>query len=242
MKLRRPLALATRGLAVVAATAAASYAALAGITWYRFGHQSSPARDEIDPLLDRFMPSYDVVERHHTRVAAPADVALAAAAALDVQRPLIVRAIFQARALALGSDPDDVQRPRALLPWVQTLGWNVLAEESGREIVVGAVTKPWEANPEFRGLSPGEFLAFDEPGYVKIAWTLRADPISATESVLRHETRAKATDPGSRERFRRYWSFAWPGIFALRPIILRQATRDATSRAARPPLVEAGTA
>ena len=53
--------------------------------------------------------------------------------------------------------------PRGLLALVKTLGWGVLAEIPGREIVMGAVTQPWMADVVFRPLPPGEFAAFHEP-------------------------------------------------------------------------------
>jgi hypothetical protein len=86
--------------------------------------------------------------------------------------------------------------------------------------VVGAVTKPWEPNPVFRSIPPDQFAAFAEPGYVKIAWTLRADPIDDGSSVFRTETRALATDPFARTRFRAYWSFLSPGIWLIRRMML----------------------
>jgi hypothetical protein len=101
---------------------------------------------------------------------------------------------------------------------VQSLGWGVLAMVPGREVVVGAVTKPWEANVTFRALPPDQFAAFSEPGYVKIVWTLRAEPITATES-LRTETRAIATDPRARVKFR-HWSFLSRGIIVIRWTVL----------------------
>lgn len=91
----------------------------------------------------------------------------------------------------------------------------MLAEVPGREVVVGAITKPWEANVTFRALPPDQFAAFSEPGYVKIVWTLRNEPITATESVFLAETRATATDASARARFRRYWSFLSPGIILI---------------------------
>jgi hypothetical protein len=50
---------------VGAALASAAYATYVGATWLRYGHPSHPTVDERDELLDRFMPVYDVVERHH---------------------------------------------------------------------------------------------------------------------------------------------------------------------------------
>ena len=62
------------------ALAAAAYAAYAGVTWYRYGRTRPARRDELDPLLDQFMPEYEIAERHHVRVAAPPEITLAAAA------------------------------------------------------------------------------------------------------------------------------------------------------------------
>ena len=70
------------------------------------------------------------------------------------------------------------------MPLVRSIGWRVLGENCGREIVVGAVAQPWEADVTFHGLNPDAFAAFTEPGYVKIAWSLRADP-------LIHDARAR---------------------------------------------------
>ena len=69
-----------RAAVVGIATAAAACAARAAIVWIRYGHPSAPADPaEADPLLDRFLPQYEVVERHHIRVAAPPEVAFATA-------------------------------------------------------------------------------------------------------------------------------------------------------------------
>jgi hypothetical protein len=50
-----------------------------------------------DPLLDRFMPVYDNAERHHIRVAAPAEITFTTACKTDLQQSPIARAIFRAR-------------------------------------------------------------------------------------------------------------------------------------------------
>jgi hypothetical protein len=96
--------------------------------------------------------------------------------------------------------------------------------------VVGAVTKPWEANVTFRSLAPDEFAAFAEPGCVKIAWTLRADPIGEHESIVRTETRALATSLSARTRFRRYWAFLSPGTILIRWMSLAPLKAEAERR------------
>ena len=208
--------------------AVAAYGVYVGITWYRYGHASPPSPEEQDPLLDRFIQAY---ERHQIRIAAPAGVTLAAAQETDLHASRLVQTIIKAREVVLGATPDDRPRPRGLLAEVQSLGWGVLAEVPGREVVVGAVTKPWEANVTFRALPPDQFAAFSEAGYVKIVWTLRADPITATESVFRTETRATATDASARAKFRRYWSFLSPGIILIRWAVLGPVKNEAERRA-----------
>ncbi len=177
------------------------------------------------------LPLADVAERHHIRVEAPADITFASACEMDVLQSPIIRAIFKTREVLLGSEPDTAVRPRGLLASTTSMGWGVLAEVPGREVVMGAVTQPWQANVTFRPLPPDEFAAFNEPGYVKIAWTLRADPIGATRSIFRTETRAIATDAVARTKFRRYWSFLSPGIIAIRRMMLTPVKADAERRA-----------
>jgi hypothetical protein len=211
--------------------AAGAYGAYAAVTWFRYGRPSRLEPESQDPLLERFMPSCDVAERHHVRVSAPAEITFAAAREADLMESPVARAIFRAREVILGSEPVRTTRPRGLLAMTQSLGWRVLAEVPDREVVVGAVTQPWKANVTFRGLPPDEFAAFNEPGYVKIAWTLRADPIASTESVFRTETRAIATDAAARARFRRYWSFLSPGIIVIRSMMLHPLKAEAERRA-----------
>jgi len=220
-----------RWLSIAASVGAAAYATYAGLTWLRYGHASRPATEDEDPLLDRFMPSYEVVERHQIRVSAPAAIVLATAAETDLLQTQIARAIFRAREVILGSEPDPVTRPHGLLALTKSLGWCVLAEVPGREVVMGAVTQPWKANVTFQGLPAEEFAAFNEPGFVKIAWTLRADPIGAAESVFRTETRVVATDASARAKFRRYWSLLSPGIIVIRWVMLQPVKKEAERRA-----------
>jgi hypothetical protein len=221
-----------RLVSVATAVAAAAYAAYVTNTWTSYGNPSAPEPDEDDELLDRFIPEYDVVERHSISIAAPAAEVLAAAKEQDLLELPLVNTIFRARELALGASPGDREQPRGLLAATQSLGWGVLAERPGREIVVGAVTKPWEPNVTFRAVPPDQFAAYRTPGDVKIVWTLRADPVGSDRSIFRTETRAVATDRVARDRFRRYWSFVSPGVSAIRWLSLQPLKREAERRAA----------
>ena len=214
-----------------AGLAATTYAAYVAWTWSHYGHPSPPRNDAQDDLLDRFMPVYDVVERHHIHVDAPARLTLAVAREIDLSNSPIIRAIFKGRELILGATPDARPRPRGLLAEVQSLGWVVLAEVADHEVVVGAVTRPWEANVTFRSIPAADFAAFSEPDYVKIVWTLRADTTGASSSMFSTETRAVATDAAARSKFRPYWAFLSPGIFLIRQAMLRPVKTQAERQA-----------
>ncbi len=200
-------------------------------------------RKAPDALLDRYMPVADVDERHETQIEAPADVTWDVARHLDFGQSRLVRAIFRGRELMMRSTspepeatPDEEGASAApgdagdFLSRALALGWRMLAEEPGREILLGAVTKPWEADPEFLGLAPDAFIAFDEPGYVKIAWMLRVDEIGEAVSLFSTETRAIATNRESRRRFRRYWRLVLPGVLVIRHEMLRLVKHEAERR------------
>ena len=217
-------------LALGAGAAAGAYAAYAGATWLRYGH-TKPARAESqDPLLDVFMPEFEVAERHQIDVAAPADVTLETAMTVDLYESSAVRAIFKGRELFMGATRDTSPRPRGLVEAMKSIGWSVLATIPDREVVVGAVTKPWEASVVFRSVPADEFSAFNEPDYVKIAWTLRADSVGPGHSIARTETRVMTTDAASRRKFRRYWSLASPGILLIRRFMLKRVKALAEAR------------
>lgn len=224
-----------RWLAFSAAFCFASYTVHAGATWLRYGRRRAPAGRAVeDPLLDRFMPEYDVVERHGIPVAAPAEVTFAAACDIDLLDSRIARIIFKGRELLLRAHPDGNALPPGLVAKTKALGWGVLAEVPGREIVMGAVTQPWEPNVVFHALAPGEFASFRDPGYVKIVWTLRADPLTEAASIFRTETRVLALGPVARSKFRRYWAFVSPGIILIRLAMLGPVKREAERRARTP--------
>ena len=197
-------------------------------TWLRYGR--APKRRGAPTLLDRYLPTYEVLERHHTRVAAPVEVTYAAARELSLMSSPVVRAIFRGRELLMRAHAAGEQSPQSLIDEVLSIGWGVLAQETGREIVLGAVTQPWEAEVHFRALPPDEFASFDTPGFAKIAWTIRADPVGETTSRFTTETRVATTDPEARKRFRRYWTMVSPGIRLIRRESLRLVRSDAERR------------
>jgi len=228
MKILRTIA---RTVATGIAAAAAGYATIAAITWVRYG---APRRFHDSELLDFFLPDPEVVERHQTSVAAPCAFTYAAACATNLQSSPIIRAIIGTRKFVLGGLKELRNQPERietdLIAESQAMGWGILAQIADHEIVLGAVTQPWVANPTFHALSPDEFSSFKEPGWVKIVWNLRAVPLGNDKSVFITETRVATTDTTARTKFRRYWSLVSPGVWVIRRLLLGPVRRDAEQR------------
>lgn len=210
----------------------------------RHGTLSTPpaARCTIEPdgpaLLDAYIPTWDARERFHVDVAAPPGLVMAVARAYDMQSHPLVRAIFAARSVLMGSKRI-TRVPRGLVDEMKAIGWGVLRDEEGRAFAAGATCRPWLADVQFVPIPEAEFRAFDSPGQVKIAWTLETTS-RGSGTRLASETRAVATDADARERFVAYWRWARFGIIPIRwlllPAVARRAEaahrtrRDATTR------------
>ncbi|HYL56081.1 MAG TPA: hypothetical protein VEU73_10960 [Gemmatimonadales bacterium] len=184
-----------------------------------------------DRLIERFIPQADVTECHETLVRAPADVVFAVAQTLDFQSIPVVRALIWLRTKLLRATPPPTQvRPTGLVAETTALGWGVLAERPGRELVMGAVTQPWKGNVVFTPVVPKGFLAFSEPDLVKIVWTLEAEPLGPALTRFRTETRVLATDEEARRKFQSYWRWAKFGIVLIRRLMLPSLRREAERR------------
>jgi hypothetical protein len=196
----------------------------------RRGDAKRSPDDAKDSALDRFIPSPEVSEHHQIAIHAPVDVVMAAARSLELMTSPVIRAIIRTRELALGGAPDSRPHPTALYDQMLSIGWVELFHEAGHEIVFGAVTQPWLAAPTFRSIPADQFRDFYEPGYVKIVWTLRAEPVDDKRSIFHTETRVSTTDADARERFRQYWSYVAPGVKLIRMLMLQPLRRAAEQR------------
>jgi putative NADPH-quinone reductase len=205
-----------------------AYLSYVALTWARFGSSRS---SDTTTLLDEVMPDYDVRLHHETKIAAPAEVAFDAMDRANVDGSPIVAALFRAREIIMRARHSDAPLPRGLRAQLESFGWRIVAERPGKELVFGAITQPWKANPRFEGLPAEQFARFHEPGYAKIAFTLRVDPLDAASSKAQTETRVQTTDVASRAKFRRYWAFLSPGMEVIRIVLLAQLKAEAERRA-----------
>jgi hypothetical protein len=200
-----------------------AFAAMPLIASFFGAAQASRGNSE---LLDPFIPSPDVRERHEIVIHAPAEVVFEVARNLDIQSIAIVRIVFWLRARMLRAKP--IARPRKpFLADMLLLGWRLLAEDPGKYLVAGAACQPWKADVKFIPIEAADFASFRDPGLVKIAWTFEAEAEGPARTRFATETRAAATDAGGRLEFQRYWRKFRPGIVMIRRILLSAIRREA---------------
>lgn len=190
-------------------------------------------------LLERCLPDYDVTETHVVVVDADTDVTWQAARRGDLSRSAVVRTLLELRSLpnrlqrVLAGRPAESARPPLNLDDMERVGFLLLGERPGHEIVFGSVVQPWKAVTDSEPAPQVEadrFAAFDTPGYVKVAFNIRVEPYGRGRSLVTSETRTAATDPASLHRFSRYWLLVGPISALIRRLMLRIVKSDAERR------------
>jgi len=186
--------------------------------------------DASKGFVEKFIGKADVIMNHEILVDAPAYIVFEVAEHFDLQSIPIVYYLFRSREFLLHIRPKPRPTYKTLVSETKKLGWITLDCIPGRELIMGAVAQPWVGDREFRPLAPEEFAAFMEPGFVKIVWTLEAQPIESHTTRFRTQTRVVATDARARRRFRIYWLFAGKLVSLIRILGLRAIRSEAERR------------
>lgn len=185
--------------------------------------------DGTPALLDRFVPHPDVMRRHETIVHAPAQFVMEVARGFEIESIGLVRTLFRLRSSLLRAPAQQAQQRLGLVAQMQSIGWHCLANDPDHYFVAGAACQPWQADPAFSPVAPGDFPSFAAPDRVKIAWTLEVTELAPALTLFATETRVEATDDQARIKFRRYWRKFGAGIVLIRlvllPVLRRQAER-----------------
>jgi len=172
--------------------------------------------------LDRVIPAPRLVEVDHVDLAVSPHRAWDEVRHGDLGDSQLARALFLVRTLpdrfAHRSSSTTLElRIDALHSSPESPGFQVLADDGGTELVVGAIGKVWHLQIPFVHVAGAEaFRAFAEPRFVKVAWALRVTPRGEHDSRVTVEVRVDATDAESWARFRRYFAVIGPGSRFIR--------------------------
>jgi hypothetical protein len=176
-------------------------------------------------LIDEILPEYDFSERHSTSVEAAPERAYEIARRLDMGGSALIRLLFRLRGL-----------PSAALDLdgLCALGFSILAERPGRELVLGLVGQFWTRDGGVLAVTRSGFGEFRQPGYALAAWNFHVSGHPRGGTSLSTETRVHCTDAASRFSFRLYWLLVRPFSGLIRRVMLREIKRQAEQGVDRP--------
>lgn len=187
-----------------------------------------------NPPLDAFLPAAVHQTRFFTDVAAtPAETWKAMLAITPGELPLT-------RTLSgLRSAPARITRSgrhgpadlpdRPVVEQFVAAGFGVLHEDAPRVLMVGTAAQPWRlrGGARRRFETPEAFLAFHEPGHVRMALSFELTRHGEQGTRLATETRVMPTDPDAARAFARYWTLIRLGSDVIRLELLHGIRRRA---------------
>ena len=176
------------------------------------------------------MPACDASEFHETTVRAPIENVYDALRTADLGRSPIVRLLLRLRALpAMFTIGGHKRNLHLNLDALVKGGFVVLGENPPDEIALGLIGRFWRLSGTTCSIKPGEFKAFDEPGYAKAVWNFSLVQEGANLTKLYTETRVRCSDDESRRHFRLYWVIVAPFSGLIRREVLRAIRHEAES-------------
>jgi hypothetical protein len=191
-------------------------------------------------LIDEYLPEYHASERHATVVHAAPIKIYTALRTSDFGSSLIMRGLLGLRAVpALFAEPHRMRRElrRQVSATSLTLngflkhGFALLAEDPGREIVIGLVGRFWRASGGLLATDATRFRQALPPRTAKAAWNFSLEELTPGRTRVVTETRILCADPASLRAFRCYWLLVRPFSGLLRRLMLH-ALRKGVEKAA----------
>lgn len=179
-------------------------------------------------LIDRFAPTFDAAEVHRREVPQAPAVAWDALWRADLGGSRIVRGLMLLRGLprlVLGGFRWPRRRAFTLESVIEA-GFGRLAEDPGREIVLGIAGRFWRPAGNVDPFDAEVFAAPVQPGRARALWNFRVVPRESGGSVLHTETRIVCGDPASRRKFRAYWLVVRPFSGLIRRMMLRAVAAE----------------
>jgi hypothetical protein len=182
--------------------------------------------------LDEIVPAYQFVEHHEIRIqASPARVheAVWSVTAGEIGLFQVLTWIRSPRLPGSRCEQEsilNVPAEKSILEVATSTGFMLLADEPGREVVVGMlVIVPSRSRNLIE--DPQGFADLEEPGFAKAVMNFRMEDEGAGWTRLTTETRIHATDASARRRFAAYWRLIYPGSALIRRTWLRAIRKRA---------------
>ena len=173
--------------------------------------------------IQKFLPNPRHTEIHRIFVAAKPEIAWQAARHFDMSEIGWIKLLFDIRTFPdalLGKKGQGVKPGLGIDEITKTdTGFMILDEIPGKEVVIGSVGKYWHLKIPFQHLTITEYMAFNKPGFGKIAWGIAVEPF-LSGSTIAIELRTSATDDPSWKKFYLYYSVIGIGSKLIRSSVM----------------------
>jgi hypothetical protein len=189
--------------------------------------------------LDWILPEFDATIVEHRIVEGEPDTVYDAVCSVDLAALArgnpAVRGLFATRAAAervIGALTD---RPRQPPPPDEPLRlgdlpdhgeWVTLGDDPPRELTFGVIGRFWSGETVWETIDAADFVAFDHPGFAKIACSVSLRPYGSARTLVSYEARTYGVDVESSARFLRYWRLVWPGVAMVMRAFLRAVAEE----------------
>jgi hypothetical protein len=189
--------------------------------------------------LDWLLPEFDATVVQHLVIDGDRETVHRAVTEVDLadiarENPA-VRALFATRAtaeriIAVFTDrtvpAPATEEPIRLGDLPDRGEWVRLGGEAPQEICFGVIGRFWGGQTVWETIASREFVAFEQPGFAKIACSITLRPYGCVRTLVSYEARTLALDPGSRAAFLRYWSVVRPGVAMVMRACLRAVAEE----------------
>jgi len=167
----------------------------------------------IQPAIEELMPEYEIHRTHTIIITESPERVYDVLWQVRGSDMTLARALSRIRNFGVQAEGESEQMP-LLRFFTQPGAWTLLLDERPRLLALGLIWKPGKpVNAEgiHAAATREEFIAFDDPGWVKVIWCFRLEPtVSGTRLIS--ESRVHGTDPAGSRRFRRLWGWGLIGL------------------------------
>lgn len=183
-------------------------------------------------LIESFVPKPDAAEIHKIEIAASPETVYRALWTADLGSSSVIKGLMALRALPeMVLHPGRRRRPpqKVTLHALLAAGFGRLAEEPGREIVLGVAGRFWRPMGNVLPFNQEHFYGPVPPGLARAVWNFLVQEVSPERTLLSTETRVVCGDTVSRWKFRAYWVVIRPFSGLIRLIMLKAVRRACES-------------
>jgi len=185
-------------------------------------------------LIDTYAPTADASELHQIEINADAESVYKKLWCADLGGSPIIKTLMGLRTLpglllhptSINLKQPDYWRRTITMQHLLDSGFGRLAENPGRELVLGIAGRFWRPTGNVSPFAKDNFSGPVRPGLARAVWNFQVQQTKPGRTMLSTETRVICGDAGSRAKFRIYWLVVRPFSGLIRRLMLNSVKRE----------------